>query len=375
MNRPQKILLLANDTNSVYNQRREIVQRFISEGYSVTVGCKFKQYREELEALGFRLVRMSIGRSEVNLVEDIQSFVNLVKVFQTEKPDIVLTYDIKFNVYGGIACRMLSKKYIANITGLSNPIENGGITQRFLLFLYKLGIKQAVCVFFQNRYNREFLTSKHVVSGRTRVIPGSGVNIDRFLFEAYPDDTHGLRFLFIGRMIKSKGIEELLYAAEKVKSSHPGVTFTLIGDCEEDYEGLLKEKERLGLIRWLGYQKDVHPYIIDSHCTVLPSYHEGTANALLESAAIGRPIIATRVPGCMETFDEGLSGLGCQARDADDLTRAIEAFIQLPHEQKAAMGLAGRQKMEREYDRQIVVAAYLEEIQSITADDMPPVSA
>ena len=278
---------------------------------------------------------------------------------------LVLTYTIKPNIYGGIASRLFRIPYIANITGLGTSIENGGFIQKIVLNLYKIGLSKASCVFFQNSSNCKSFTDNHIVSDNIMIIPGSGVNLKQYFFEEYPSNDTVIKFLFIGRIMKNKGIEELLYAASILYEKYPNVQFDVLGNIKDDYSDLIRDLASKGIIKYHGYQDDVHSFIKNSHATVLPSYHEGTANVLLESASTGRPVLATNVPGCKETFDEGVSGFGFEARNTDDLVNKLIKFVQLPYEQKKAMGLAGRKKMEKEYDRNIVIDAYISEIENI----------
>jgi galacturonosyltransferase len=165
--------------------------------------------------------------------------------------------------------------------------------------------------------------------------------------------------------MKAKGIDELLEAIERVKNKYSNVQLDIVGFCEEDYSDKLKEYEKQEFIKYHGQQDDIHTFIKDCHALVLPTYHEGMANVLLEAASTGRPVLASNIPGCKETFDEGVSGLGFEVKNVDSLVKAIIKFIDLPYEEKKAMGIAGRKKMEREFDRNIVVNAYLEEINRV----------
>ena len=204
-----------------------------------------------------------------------------------------------------------------------------------------------------------------MVGQSARLIPGSGVNLEKHRFEEYPGEQDGLRFLFVGRIMRDKGIGELLSAFKEVHGRHPEATLDIVGGFDGNYKEALDDAVKGGYIRYHGKQRDVHPYYANAHCTVLPSYHEGTANVMLESSATGRPVITTRVPGCSETFDEGETGLGCEAKSVESLISAFEAFIALSPEKRREMGLAARKKMERQYDRRIVIDAYLEEIGKI----------
>jgi galacturonosyltransferase len=191
------------------------------------------------------------------------------------------------------------------------------------------------------------------------------VNLDRYPLEKYPEDDKIIKFLFIGRIMKAKGIDELLEAAQRVKKIYTNTKFHLIGGAEEDYSRQLSDMENKGIVKYYGQQDNVRQFIKNAHVVILPSHHEGMANVLLEAAATGRPVLASNVPGCKETFDEGISGFGFEVKNVDSLVRAIIKFINLPYDKKKAMGLAGRHKMEKEYDRRIVINSYLEEINKI----------
>lgn len=359
-----KILILANNCASIYKFRKELVLRLLENDNSVLVAAPAGNYFEELVEMGCTCYKTSIERRGTNPLKDIKLFKQYARIIAKEKPDIVLSYTIKPNVYGGLACRLYRIPYIANVTGLGTSIENPGLLRKVALSLYKIGLKNACCVFFQNRSNCDFF-KHHVLNceKHIRIIPGSGVNLNEHKYETYPSESGGLRFLFIGRVMKDKGVDELFAAAESVKAIYPNVKFQFIGVYDEEYEERINLLTNNGVIDFLGYKSDVHSYIKVSHCTILPSYHEGTANVLLESAACGRSVITTKVPGCQETIDDGITGLGCEVRSVDDLVAKIEQFIGMSEAEHEAMGYAGRLKMESEYDRQIVIDAYLDEIE------------
>lgn len=357
-----KILVLANFGMGLYKFRKELLEELIRKNNEVYISLPNDEYVPKLEGLGCKFLETHLDRRGTDPIRDLKLLLDYINIIKRIKPDVVLTYTIKPNVYGGIACRITKTPYLPNITGLGTALEKKGLIQKITLMLYKVGLKKASCVFFQNETNRNFFIDNRIVKGNTRLIPGSGVNLEQHNFEEYPEDDKIIKFLFIGRIMKTKGIEELLQAAKIVKDKYPEVQFELIGFCEEDYNQKLMELNNLGIIKYHGQQDDVHSFIKQSHATILPSYHEGTANVLLESASSGRPVLASRVPGCVETFDEGVSGLGFEVRSVDSLVKAIIKFINLPYIQKKAMGLAARRKMEKEFDRKIVINAYLDEI-------------
>lgn len=358
-----RVLILANNDIGLYKFRHELIISLLKK-HEVFISLPDGEYIKQLEEEGCKFIDTEFNRRGINPLADINLVRRYICIIKRVKPHIVLTYTIKPNVYGGIACRITKTAYIANVTGMGTSIENPGIVQKVALILYKMALKRVQCVFFQNEPNKTFFIKNRIIDSieQVKVIPGSGVNLDEHCYEPYPSEEQGLRFLFIGRIMRDKGVEELFDAAERIKAKYPQVSFRLIGGSDENYNDRIKKLESSGVIKALGFQKNVHSYIADSHCTILASYHEGTANVLLESAACGRPVIASKVTGCLETFDEGITGLGCEVKNADSLFRQIEYFITLPQIKREEMGKLGRKKMEREYNRSIVVNSYLEEI-------------
>lgn len=357
-----KILVLANFGMGLYNFRKELLEELIQQNNEVYISLPNDEYVPKLKELGCKFIDTHLDRRGTNPLTDFKLLLKYIKIMKRIKPDVVLTYTIKPNVYGGIACLITKNQYITNITGLGTSLENKGLIQKVTLMLYRLGLKKASCIFFQNKTNQKFFSNNGIVKSKTRLIPGSGVNLEQHKFEDYPEIDESMRFLFIGRIMKAKGIEELLEAAKIVKEKYPKVQFNLIGDIEENYSQKLVELERKDIIKYHGQQSDVHSFIKESHATILPSYHEGLANVLLESASSGRPVLASRVPGCVETFEEGLTGYGFEAMNVESLVKAIIKFLNLPYEKKREMAIAGRRKMETEFNRNLVISAYLDEI-------------
>lgn len=357
-----KVLILSNFGMGLYKFTKELIEELIRQGMEVHLALPRDQYTDKLVELGCRFTETKIDRRGTNPFTDLKLFLRYLYLLRSIKPDVVLTYTIKPNIFGGTACRLLRIPYLANVTGLGSAIENKGVLQKLTLRLYSVGLAKARCVFFQNEANRTMFLHKKLVKGKTKRIPGSGVNLEEHPYEEYPSKEKAIRFLFIGRMMKEKGIDELLQAAVQVKTSYPAVQFDLIGFQEESYSDRTHEYEKRGIIHYYGRQEEVHSYIKNSHAVLLPSYHEGMANVLLEGAATGRPLLATRIPGCIEAFVEEESGLGFEPRNVESLVKAIHQFIELPYGKKRAMGQIGRFKMEQEFDRRLVVKAYLEEI-------------
>lgn len=362
------IVVIDNETLSGYLFRKEILAGFLSEGYKVTFVGEPHGYVQELETMGCRVIPVQTRRRGVNPFQDAYLFCRYLAILVRLKPEAVLTYTIKPNVYGGLACRLLRIRYYPNITGLGSPLFYPGLLQRLTSFLYKLGIGNATTVFFQNTSNEQFFRRRKLLSNRSSVVllPGSGVNLQQHRFEAYPEEQRKLRLLVISRLMRDKGIDEILSAARKIKGEYPEVIFRLIGNYDGNYEEKIDAAVHDGIIEFMGRVSDVHSYIKNSHAVVHASYHEGMSNVLLEGAACGRPVIATDIPGCRETFVDGISGIACQPHNVDSLVSAIRAFIELPHAQKREMGRQGRKRMECQFDRRIVVEKYIKEIERHT---------
>ncbi|NMA64613.1 MAG: glycosyltransferase family 4 protein [Clostridiaceae bacterium] len=357
----KKILILANNDVGLYKFRKELIEELVNNN-EVFISLPNGEFIPQLIDLGCKFIETNISRRGTNPLTDLRLMIDYITMLKEVKPDVVLTYTIKPNVYGGIACRLTGTPYITNITGLGTAVENGGVLQNFTLFLYKIALKKASCVFFQNRENADFLTGHSVVKGKHRIIPGSGVNLQHYNLLDYPQNST-VKFLFISRVMKEKGIDQYLDAAKYIKFKYPKTEFHILGFCEEEYEDKLKEMHEEGIIKYHGMQTDVREFHKIAHCTVHPTYYpEGMSNVLLESAASGRPIITTNRSGCKEIIDDEVNGLVVEQQNSQDLILKIEQFLSLGYEEKKKMGLAGRKKVEKEFDRQLVVDAYMEEV-------------
>ena len=363
-----KVLILTNHQSGLYRFRRELLETLNNAGHEVYVSVPDGEFTHELEAIGVRLLLDDcLDRRGKNPFKDLKLICRYKKILNELSPDVVLTYTIKPNVYGGWLCRKLNIPYIANVTGLGTSIENPGASQRFILWLYKEGLAKAEKVFFQNRHDYCFMVEHKVVDDKTcDVLPGSGVNTEEHAYESYPSDDDTVIFSTIGRIMKDKGIDEILDAAYRIKSVNQNVIFRLIGDFDEDYREKVESKQAEKIVEYIPFQKEIQPFIKGSHAILHASYHEGMSNVLLEAASSGRPVVATNVPGCIETFNDGETGIAFEAKSPDSLVRAIEKFLSLSHSQKEQMGIKGRKKIISEFDRAIVVQKYIDEINRVS---------
>lgn len=354
-------MILTNNDVGLYKFRKELIETLLKD-HKVFISLPNGDFVSELIDMGCEFYECNFDRHGTNPFSELRLIYNYKKIIKKIKPDIVFTYTIKPNAYGGMACAALKVPYVANITGLGTAVENGGLMQRVTLTLYKRGLRKAQKVFFQNAENQEFLVSRNIVKGNYDLLPGSGVNVNAFKYEEYPCGPT-IDFLFVARIMKEKGIDQYLDAAEAIRAKHPETRFHICGFCEQAYEEKLKELNDNGTVIYHGLVKDMVSMYKMASCTVHPTYYpEGLSNVLLESAATGRPIITTNRSGCREVVDNDVNGFVVEEKNSHDLIEKIERFISLPWEERKKMGLAGRKKVEKEFDRQIVVNKYLEEL-------------
>ncbi len=362
----KKILFLVNHDIVIYNFRREIVERLISYGHKVYISSPYGERIDDLVKMGAIFFNIKINRHGMNPKEELRILNDYKKLLKEVEPDICLGFTIKPNIYGAIAAQKLGIPFVANITGLGTSIQNGGIKQRIVISLYRYSLKRVQKVFFQNESDKEFFISNRVIDSNYEVLPGSGVNLQQHMFEEYPAEEQGIIFTTFGRIMKDKGIAELLSAAKEVKEKGVKARFRLIGFFDdEQYRRSVLQAVSEGYLEYIEQQKDIHPYIKESHAIIQPSHHEGLSNVLLESESTGRPVIASNIPGCREAFDEGISGLGFEVKNYHSLVDAIMTFISFSNEKKARMGFEARKKMEKQFDRNIVVEKYMCEIEKI----------
>lgn len=359
----KKILILANKDITLLYFRKELIEKLIKEKNEVIVCFPKSDKVNEFIKMGCKFIDIKMDRRGTNPVKDMGIIFRYLKILKMEKPDIVLTFTIKPNLYGGFACRLKKIPYIANITGLGTALQNEGILQKFTIILYHIAFKNIKCCFMQNEDNMKFFEKHKIAEGKRKLLPGSGVNLEKYKLLEYPKESDGLEFLFIGRIMKEKGIDLYIETAKYIKSKYKNTKFHVIGYCEQDYQQKLEDLQNQGIIIYHGKQDDMIPFYKLSCCTIHPTYYpEGMSNVLLESAASGRPVITTDKPGCREIVDDGVTGFIVQPENLESLKIAVERFINLQYEKKVNMGLAGRKKVEKEFDRNIVINTYRIEI-------------
>ena len=350
-----KMLIWANFDVGLYQLRRELIEARLKE-HQVLLSLPDGDLVRPLEEMGCRFFDTPMERRGINPVKDLDLFLRYIKLLRQQKPDLVITYTIKPNIYGGLACRLLRIPYAVNITGLGTAFQKQGMLRKLVTFLYRTALKKARVVFFENSGNRQvFLDEGIVAENKTCLLSGAGVNLEHYAYAPYPE-AGTTRFLFVGRVMKEKGVEELFAAMERLNAEGADCCLDVLGGYEENYADTIRNYEQQGWLHYHGYVTDVRPFIEKAHCFVLPSYHEGMANTNLECAAMGRPLITSDIPGCKEAVVERESGLLCKPKDPDSLYETMKYFLSLPTNIRAQMGKVGRKHMEDTFDKKKVVA-------------------
>ncbi|MFI3175882.1 MAG: glycosyltransferase family 4 protein [Eubacteriales bacterium] len=365
------IMILTNSDKGLHDFRNEVLLRLIEKSYQVVIVSPMELYREYFESIGCKCIPMEIQRRGMNPITDFKLFQAYRRLLKKMNPYVVLTYTIKPNVYGGLACRIQHITYFSNVTGLGTSLTGNSKMKHFILMLYRMGLKGARCVFFQNKTNLEFMQKYDCIQAKVRLLPGSGINLEEFAYETYPEEGT-IRLLTIGRIMKDKGIRELLNVIPQICEEFDNVIFELLGEYEEEdrilLEPIIENLQKAGMIRYYGYQENAREYIKKAHILIHPSYHEGMSNVMLEAAATGRPIIASDIPGCREIIQDGRTGMLCKSKEEESLYKSLHTMLKKSTQEREEMGQAGREYVEKHFSRTLVVDAYLEEIKAVTQD-------
>lgn len=365
------IALLTNNDDDIYCFRKELIEALLEEGYEMLISCPNGPKFELMKDIPFKYDDPIIDRRGTNIIADLKLFFHYLKLFKKEKPSVVLTYTAKPNVYASMAARVLGIPYINNVTGIGSVVNMKGIKKSFILWLFKIAYRGAACVMFQNSTNMKLAIDSGMIKGDYKLIPGSGVDLNRYPLQDYPEGGNGktgdkIVFNYIGRILHDKGVDDYIVAAKIIKKEYPNTEFNMIGfiePTESHYEEELRLLSEQGIINYRGSQKDIKPWISRAHAIIHPSiYGEGMSNVLLENASSGRPIITTNNPGCQETVIDGESGYIYYGGNIDELVKTIERLLNVDNETRKLMGIAGRKYVEEKFSRDIVIEAYKEKI-------------
>ncbi|MCT7572661.1 glycosyltransferase family 4 protein [Aliarcobacter butzleri] len=367
----KKIVIVVNNSWYAWNMRANLGFALQKEGYEVVFIAPYDKYSENIKKY-FKYINTNIDTKGTNPFSDLKIIYEYYKIFYEIKPNIILQYTIKPNIYGTIAANFLKIPTINNIAGLGTLFIKQNFVTKIAKFLYKFSQKRATKIFFQNQDDfKMFIDEKLVQKEKCDVLPGSGVDIEKFKPLEKEEDDGVFRFLLISRMLWAKGIQEFVDAAKIIKQKYKNVEFQLLGHLDvESPTAISKEQMDIwvknGFVNYLGSSDDVRVEITQSDCIVLPSfYREGTPRILLESASMGKPIITTDNVGCKDVVDDGINGFLCEVKNADDLALKMEKMLNSSFDERNIMGKAGREKIVKEFDEKIVIEKYLKAIESI----------
>lgn len=368
----KKIILNANTLFAVYNFRCNLMKKLEQEGYEIVCLGNKDSSSEEIEKNGWRYLDARMDRRGTSILNDMKLFFNYLKVFKKEKPDYILNFTIKPNIYGSLAAKLLNIPTINNVTGLGDIFDKKNLTSKIVKMLYKISFKFPKKIFFQNDDDLNIFLENNLVDkkicGR---LPGSGVDIERFTPKEMGKKDDKIRFLFLGRISNKKGVRVINEVSKILTPKYSNMEFQLLGKIYTDEEGHISKEElsnweKESNIKYLGTSKDVTKEISEADCIIFPSfYREGVPRSLIESAAMGKPILTTENVGCRDIVNDGYNGYLAKPNDVDSMVKIVEKFFNLSEEEKRVLGNNGRKKVVEEFDERIVIDRYLKIIKEV----------
>jgi glycosyltransferase involved in cell wall biosynthesis len=361
-----RILLTGNTCFKIANFREGLVRALIARGHEVIVLAPTDPTREKLVEMGCRVLDLPMERNGTSPLAEAALLLRINRTLRRERPDIVFSYTIKNNIYAGLACRWLAVPFVPNVTGLGPAFNDAGLLNRVIRLLYRAAFARARMVFFQNPEDQAtFLRARLISADRSRLLSGSGVDLDRFAARPLPANDQGLVFLLVARLLWDKGVGLFADAARVMRARDPSLRFQILGPIDSaSRSGISPQQMQAwmdeGVIEYLGEASDVRPTLEAAHCLVLPTwYREGTPRVLLEAAAIGRPAITTDTPGCRDAVIEGETGFLCAPRSLESLIAALERFVSMSSQAREAMAARARERAEAEFDELRIIDAYI----------------
>lgn len=364
------ILINLNTTWNIYNFRLSLIQELQKKGFNIGALAPRDSYTSKLEEIGVKCFHIKLNPKGTNPISDLQLVYRYYKIFKELKPIVILSYTIKPNIYGNIAARFLKIPTINNISGLGTLFIKNSFATHIGKFLYKLSLASSTHVFFQNKDDQQLFTKNKLIDSKiSSIIPGSGVNIEKFHCDRITNS--GSKFLFVGRLLSDKGVFEYLDAAVSVLKTHPNKEFLLVGEMGSNNLTALSSNqlkyyiEKYPQIKYLGKTDDIVTLLNSVDVMVLPSYREGLSKSLIEAGSMKLPIITTNVPGCKDVVDDMFNGFLCEARSKYSLEKAIYRMICLTEKERLEYGVNGRKKATNEFSSKIVNKIYLDKINQI----------
>lgn len=361
-----KVVLSANTSWYLYNFRKNTIKQFVALGHDVYIVAPVDGYTTELRSLGCTCLNVNISGRGMNPFNEFSTLLEFKRIYSQCRPDVIFNFTPKNNIYSTLAAYFLPSKIVNNIAGLGTAFVKRSFSKSIISLLYKVSQRRADLIFFQNKDDQTQFIEKGIVSkNSSRLIPGSGVDLDRFMLSLREKD-HVTKFILVARLIKEKGIPEFAAAARSLKIKYgERVHFSLAGFVDESNPSAVSMSDinlwqEEGLIDFLGKTDKVENLLHNSDCVVLPSYYrEGVPKSLLEAAAMGKIIVTTDNVGCREAVIDNETGYLCEPRSSESLELALEKVIKMNESSRLAMGRAGREYIARRFDEQIVINEYL----------------
>ena len=366
----KKILIITNHSYMLYQFRKELIEQLMKE-YDVVLSMPFVGHEDDFAAMGCKCVETDVDRRGINPVTDFKLLQFYNKIISDEKPDKVITYSIKPNIYAGLVCRHRKIPYYANVQGLGTAFQKE-LLAKFVGILYKTAFRKVRAVFFENEGNaQEFISRKLVSEDKIVVLNGAGINLEHYMYTPISsrqgdekNEVSGdrkIHFLYLGRIMKEKGIDELFTAMRRLHEEYGDrVILDIVGFFEDEYKNEIEKMVEDGIAVFHGFQEETRPYYVMADCVVLPSYHEGMSNVLLEASAIGRPVITSDIPGCREAVEDGKSGYLCEVKNVDMLFEKMKLMMDKSIDEIEGMGRCARNRMEKLFDKKKIVDQTLE---------------
>lgn len=349
----KKILIITNHSYMLYRFRKELIQKLLEDS-EVVISTPFVGHETDLKELGANCIKTEVDRRSINPFTDLKLLHTYKTILKQEQPDLVITYSIKPNIYAGYLCGKMKIPFCANVQGLGTAFQKA-LLSKLVTVMYRTAFRKVETVFFENQANAQAFVRRRILPAKKEVVlSGAGINLEEYRYCQYPDNEK-VHFLYLGRIMKEKGMDELFGAVEQLRKDGYEFVLDLVGFFEDEYKKQVEQLQSEGIVRFYGFQENPKPYYAQTDCVVLPSYHEGMSNVLLEAAASGRAIITTDIPGCHEAVDNGKSGMLCKVKSTDSLYKAMKRFTELSREKRELLGKTGREKMEREFDKKKVV--------------------
>ena len=349
----KKILIITNHSYMLYRFRKELIQKLLEDS-EVVISTPFVGHETDLKELGANCIKTEVDRRSINPFTDLKLLHTYKTILKQEKPDLVITYSIKPHIYAGYLCGKMKIPFCANVQGLGTAFQKA-LLSNLVTVMYRTAFRKVETVFFENQANAQAFVRRRILPAKKEVVlSGAGINLEEYRYRQYPNNEK-VHFLYLGRIMKEKGMDELFAAVEQLRKNGCEFVLDLVGFFEDEYKKQVEQLQSEGVVRFYGFQENPKPYYAQTDCVVLPSYHEGMSNVLLEAAASGRAIITTDIPGCREAVDNGKSGMLCKVKSTDSLYKAMKRFTELSREKRELLGKAGREKMEKEFDKKKVV--------------------